>query len=376
MALDEYSSTFGEARLFEITARALTRAFRYFETVEEGVNRLSELQNKLTNPEFYNSSHHPHARVSEDGQPIPGPWNDIQYDSAARTVIALAKHMALTRDESTFKKCEAGLKISLKYLFDSVWDRSDNRARLTVCANEWEEKEEPHLRSPLFSSVTGLLCAASRYGLTLEEYVQIKDIDLKECQKQTESMLREFFIRDGVIKMIKRYEEPPTGNCSSSLWLLTTYDIAPVKSQTFENTINTLTESNYLSVELDLKDNPGRKGRVLRRYEITQNDNERGNKSTYVDHYWGGQAWIITTAQLATGFAKRGDLERAQDLFNLCLQARSDDGKLPEQFPGTFYDPSRYAEWKEWSRSNTPAPWLAWSHAEVIRAYTSICNAN
>ena len=376
MALDEYAAAFGETRFFEITASALSRAFRYFESKKDGVDKLSGMSNKVTNPEFYNSSYHPHARVSQNGETIAGPWNDIQYDSVARSVIALTKHLALTRDKSTFERCEAGLRVAMKYLFDSIWDQSANRKMLTVCANEWEEKDEPHLRSPLFSSVVGLLYAASRHCSMLEEYMSLKEINLAEYQRETESMLKAFFLRDGELKMIKRFEEPPTGTCSTSLWLLTTYGVFPTNGEVFEKTLNMIAGSRYLSVDLDPKDMRGNKSKGVRRYEVGTGSNGHAEFSPFVDHYWGGQAWIITTAQLATGLAMKGDLERAHDLFTSCLQTRNREGTLPEQFDGTYFDASSYAKWKEWSHASAPAPWLAWSHAEVIRAYTVIHKSN
>lgn len=376
MALDEYSATFGETRFFGITANALLRAFHYFESKKDGVDKLSGMRNKVMNPEFYNSSYHPHARVSQNGETIAGPWNNIQYDSVARSVIALTKHLALTRDKSTFARCEAGLRVAMKYLFDSIWDQSSNRKMLTVCANEWEEKEEAHLRNPLFSSVVGLLYAASRDCSMLEEYMSLKEINLAEYQRETESMLKAFFLRDGELKMIKRFEEPPTGTCSTSLWLLTTYGVFPTNGEVFEKTLNMIAGSRYLSVDLDPKDMRGNKSKGVRRYEVGTGSNGHAEFSPFVDHYWGGQAWIITTAQLATGLAMKGDLERAHDLFTSCLQTRNREGTLPEQFDGTYFDASSYAKWKEWSHASAPAPWLAWSHAEVIRAYTVIHKSN
>ena len=102
LALDEYASSFGEARLFEVTAKAILRSFLYFESKRKGVERLSGMKVKLTNPEFYDGANHPHARLSGKGDELSSPWNNIQNDSVARMVVALAKHLSLTRDAGLF----------------------------------------------------------------------------------------------------------------------------------------------------------------------------------------------------------------------------------------------------------------------------------
>lgn len=372
MALDQYASTLGENGYFDITAKAILRAFRYLESVEKGVDRLVGLKTKLNNPDFYDGRYHPHARITQNGDPIPGPWNDIQYDSTARTIIALAKHLQLTHDISLIEKCRTGLRVAVRYLFDAIWDSSGSHKSLTVCANEWEEKDEPHLRSPLFSSVLGLLYAASRECSDLEEFVCFKDLDFKEFENVTRSMLAEYFVRDGVLRMIKRFGEPSTGICTSSLWLLTSYDVFPTKSEPFEKTVDSLLQSKTLSVELRLNHGQDKNVLGMRRYEI-----ENGvEHSPYVDQYWGGQAWVITTAQLAIALSMKGDVQSANDMFCLCLQARNADGKLPEQFDGTFLSKPKHDLWKEWSNVETPPLWLAWSHAEVLRAYVAIYRSN
>lgn len=376
MALDEYSAATGNRTLFDYTSKALQRSFRYFETKEKGVNILRGMKSKVVNPEFYNDLYHPHARLSQIGEELTAPWNNIQYDSVARTVIALARHLAFTRDASLYQKCEPGLKVALRYLFDAIWDNSGSERMLTVSANEWEERDEAHLRKPLFSSVVGLLYAASRHVTSLQEYLDLRDIEVREYERQTESMLRAFFLNNGVVRMIKRFEEPAVGTCSSSLWLLTTYGVFSPRSEVFDKTLNSLAWSENLVVELGLKSHAERRACGLRRYEIASWDPTFSAGEFYVDQYWGGQAWIITTAQLATALASRGELERAKDLFRLCLQARDSNGKLPEQFDGTYLDRKKYENWMELTRSKAPPQWLAWSHAEVIRAYMAINTVN
>jgi GH15 family glucan-1,4-alpha-glucosidase len=329
------------------------------------------METKLANPEFYNHSYHPHARLSENGTELTTPWNNIQYDSVARTIIALAKHLSLTHDKELLEKCKTGARVAISYLFDAIWDHSGTRRMLTVCANEWEEKDEPYLRGPLFSSVVGLLCAASRQCTIFEEFFEMQDINLKEYERQTESMLKGFFLQDGEVRMIKRFQEPPAGTCSTSLWLLTTYDVFPVKSEIFDKTIDSFRRNKNLAIEIGLHNGTGNKVRALRRYELPNGHDPNGGPS-HVDKYWGGQAWIITTAQLATGLARRGELEEASDALNLCLRARNSEGELPEQFEGTYIDLAAHEKWKEWTGTSGPAPWLAWSHAEVLRAFAAI----
>ena len=376
IALDEYSATFGDRRIFDYTAKALARSFRYFETKEKGIDVLKSMKAKVVNPEFYNAAYHPHARLSYVGEELTGPWNNIQYDSVARTVIALAKHLSYTRDGTLFEKCEPGLRVAMDYLFDAIWDQSGTEKMLTVSANEWEERDEAHLRKPLFSSVVGLLYAASRYCTNFLEYMDIENIELRDYERLTESMLKSFFVYDGVVRMIKRFDEPPVGMCSTSLWLLTTYDVFSPNTEVFRKTVDSLTWSENLTVELGLEKAPTRKALGLRRYEIASWDGSYSPESYYVDEYWGGQAWTITTAQLAIALAMRGDSEHAQNLLNLCLQARSSDGKLPEQFEGTYLDKQKYEKWQQLTQELTPPPWLAWAHAEVLRAYMTIRKIN
>jgi hypothetical protein len=392
MALDEYAATFGEGRLYETTGRAILRSFLYFESKQKGVDKLSGMKVKLTNPEFYNASNHPHARLARDGQELPGPWNNVQFDSVARMVVALAKHLSLTRDAGLLQKCKSGLGVALQYLTQAIWDESGPQRALTVCANEWEERDEPHLRGPLFSSVVGLLHASGKYSRSvLQEYVDFKGLDLEGYEKQTESMLKGFFVRDDVIRMIKRFDESPVGVCSTALWLLTSFDAFPPGGNVFDRTLDSLMRNRHLGVELRSIDGAsGGEGSggggdntvvALRRYELSQPERQADGAAArdghgHIDTYWGGQAWIITTAQLATALAMRGDVPQATDLLSVCLDARDAEGSLPEQFDGTYHDQAYHEKWREWSHACTPAPRLAWSHAEVLRAYAAIYRAS
>lgn len=389
MAMDEYASAFAQPSLFEMTAKAILRSFLYFESKRKGVEKLSKMRSKLGNPEFYDSSNHPHARVSKAGEELPGPWNNIQYDSVARMVIALAKHVSLTRDALLVERCKQGLAVALQYLTDSIWDSYGEKRVLTVSANEWEERDEPHLRGPLFSSVLGLLHASGRFSReVLQQYIDPRALDLEGYEKQTWSMLNGYFVTDGIIRMIKRFAEPPTGICSTSLWLLTSFGAFPPKSEVFEKTLGALLSSRRLCVELPSADgaSPGASARApvhsdgdvaLRRYELSPAQAAPASlPASHVDTYWGGQAWIITTAQLSTAMAMRGDPDRARSLLSLCLESRDAQGHLPEQFEGTYIDESYHERWKGWSRVGTPAPWLAWSHAEVLRAFAAVRGAS
>jgi hypothetical protein len=430
MALDEYAATFGETDLFEITAKAILRSFIYFESKQKGVAKLSKMKSRLTNPEFYDSAYHIHARLSMKGDELSGPWNTIQYDSVARMVVALAKHLSLTRNSRLFERCKPGLSVAYQYLCDAIWDEGGSRRVLTVCANEWEEKDEPHLRGPIFSSVVGLLFASGKYSRSvLQQYLDLRDLDLDDYTKHTESMLKGFFVRDGVVRMLKRFDESPVGLCSTALWLLTTYDAFPLQGDVFRKTLDALVRSRGLGVRLkrgttptttssssggsgvygtSSADSEGNSSSsssdsgvvALRRYELTTPERRAGARvgaalttttspaaaaaaasapvsetTGHVDTYWGGQAWIITTAQLATAIAMTGDVKRARDILDICLRARDSEGRLPEQFEGTCYDQSYYERWREWSQERAPAPWLSWSHAEVLRAYTAIYRA-
>ena len=303
-------------------------------------------------------------------------------------VVALAKHLSLTRDVGLLERCKAGLGVALRYLTEAIWDQSGSQRALTVCANEWEERDEPHLRRPLFSSVVGLLYASGKYSRSvLQEYVDFRGLDLEGYEKQTESMLKRFFVKDGVVRMIKRFDEAPVGICSTALWLLTSFDVFPPGGDVFDKTLDSLMRNRNLGVQLMSIDGASGSGSgsrgssdsvvALRRYELSPPEKPgegappRGGDG-HVDTYWGGQAWIITTAQLATALAMSGDAPQADELLSVCLETRNAEGSLPEQFDGTYHDQAYHQKWREWSRVPTPAPWLAWSHAEVLRAYATI----
>lgn len=377
MALDQYADTMRSRGLWEVTRKAILRSFLYLESKREGVNKLSAMKTKLSNPDFYNDALHPHCRLRYDGEELPSPWHNRQYDSIARLVIALARHTQMSKDTDLVQSCRGGLEVAMRYLFDAIWDRNavvpgSPQNVLTVCANEWEEQEEQHLRSPLFSSVVGLLNAAARdYQDSLQQYIDPGDIDLRAFEKQTETMLREFFVQDGEIRMIKRFRESPRGMCATSLWLLTTYDTFPVNGEVFNRTVDSLRQNSSLSVQLESSRERRNAVRGLRRYELVTGADGQTDEM-YVDRYWGGQAWIITTAQLATALAMRGDVEEAALLLEACLSVRDSRGRLPEQFDGTYLDRYQYERWRDMSQTTTAPPWLSWSHAEVLRTFVTL----
>ncbi|MBI4257842.1 MAG: hypothetical protein HY619_02710 [Thaumarchaeota archaeon] len=373
MALDEYARTFDQKWLFERTGKALVRSFDYLAEKEKGVQILRQLSGKFQNPAFVDQNYHPHARLTSTGEEIKGPWNNIQYDSIARLLIALGRHLSIIPDGELMEKCRAGVKVALTYLFDAIWEEVEGRRWLTVCANEWEEKEQPHLRNPLFSSVIGLINAASRIAQEhLEEWLWLRDVELGECERITEKVLQDFVV-DGKLRMIKRFNEPAVGSCSTSLWLFTTYGVFPIDSDLFRKTLHSLMSNLSLCSESEVNGEghrPGVKG--LRRYAIERGGDTQDNGGGYMDSYWGGQAWLITTAQLASAHAMLRDMDRAEDLLRVCMQVANSEGMLPEQFDGTYHSRAQYEAWKIREAEPAPAQWLAWSHAEVLRAYARI----
>ena len=377
LALDGYAHSSGSKQPYEVTRKALLRYFLYIESMRSGVEKLASMDAKLSNPEFYDVSLHPRCRLTADGRDVQGTWHNIQYDSVARAVVALARHTELTHDFDLLECCRGGLEVAIRYLFDAIWDFDRERGDkpqnvLTVCANEWEEKEEYHLRNPLFSSIVGLLYAANRsYQEVHQQVLDVRGIDFRAFEKQTYSMLNDFFIRDGVLHMIKRYREQPRGICTTSLWLLTTYDVFPADGEIFNSVVDKLRNNVYLNAEVD-QASAGTVGvRGLRRYELITGT-EAVEDTHYIDEYWGGQAWVITTAQLATALAMKGEVEESSRLLEACLSLRDRDGRLPEQFDGTYHDRGQYERWKGMARTPTPAPWLSWSHAEVLRTFVTL----
>lgn len=371
MALDMFASTSGRRGIFERTERALARSFRAIADKEEGVKKLSEMTAKVSNPGFYDDRLHPHCRLRKDGQEVGEPWNNVQYDSVARLVVALSRHIALEGgvDQEKFKK---GLQVATSYLFDAIWDQVEGRRWLTVCANEWEEKDEPHVGGPLFSSVVGTIYAASLAAKDLQQLFPLPDVS--EFTKLTMDMLLGLFRESEDLKMLKRYHESPIGTCSTSLWLLTDYRVFSNDTPTFRETISEVVKSLYTETT---REAPG--GGVnlmggLRRYFIPETPD--GLHAFHPDGYWGGQAWVITTAQLSRAMAILGRHDAAETLLKNCLETRDPEGRLPEQFDGTFLDHRQHELWKTNTGESTPPPWLAWSHAEVLKTCATLQELN
>jgi GH15 family glucan-1,4-alpha-glucosidase len=366
-ALDMYASSSGKKDIFERTEKALARSFRAIAEKEEGVKKLSEMKAKVSNPDFYDDRFHPHCRLKRDGQEVAEPWNNVQYDSVARLIVALSRHLALSGrvDPGAFEK---GLKVATSYLFDSIWDQVDGRKWLTVCANEWEEKNEPHLGGPLFSSVVGTIYAASLAAGDLQQFFPLPEV--REFTKLTMDMLLGLFREGESLKMLKRYYETPTGICSTSLWLLTDYEVFPNDSPMFRNTISEIVRSLYTETATEATGGEVHLTGGLRRYLIPEAGHDQ--RGFHHDSYWGGQAWMITTAQLSRAMAIQRRYDIAETLLKNCLETRSAEGRLPEQFEGTFLDHRQHELWKTNTGENTAPPWLAWSHAEVLKAYVTL----
>ena len=293
MALDVFASASGRRDIFEITEKALARSFRAIAEKEDGVKKLSEMKVKVSNPGFYDDKLHPHCRLRKDGQEVGEPWNNIQYDSVARLVVALSRHIALAGgvDQEEFKN---GLRVAASYLFDSIWDQVEGRRWLTVCANEWEEKDEPHVGGPLFSSVVGTLHAASLAAKELQQFFPLPEVG--EFTKLTMDMLLGLFTEKGSLKMLKRYHESPIGTCSTSLWLLTDYRVFPNDMPLFRKTVSEVVKSLYTEAMREATGGGVQMMGGLRRYLIPED--RHGLHTFHPDGYWGGQAWVITTAQL------------------------------------------------------------------------------
>ena len=368
MALDMYASFNDEKKVFERSERALLRSFQAVAAKERGVDKLVQIRKKLFNPEFFDDSLHPHCRLRRDGEEVGKPWNNIQYDFMARLLVALSKHIqkAPPHDYSRF---EQGVKTVVKYLFGAVWDEVDGSMWLTVCANEWEEKDEPHIAGPLFSSVVGTINSAAENIGVLQSYFNVGEV--KEFGEITRNMLHGFFKENESLRMLKRYHERPVGLCSTSLWLFNDFGVFPAASDVFRNTISDIVKSLYVESAFS-KSGASHITGGLRRYVIPDLSNGTSAPGFYADGYWGGQAWIITTAQLSRCMAALGEHDAAETLLKNCIETRDSEGKIPEQINGTFIDSRQHENWKVMSGENYPPPWLAWSHAEVLKAYVAL----
>jgi GH15 family glucan-1,4-alpha-glucosidase len=367
LALDMCAASSRRRDIFERTEKALARSFAAIAEKEDGVKKLTEMKVKVSNPGFYDDRFHPHCRLREDGQEVGEPWNNMQYDSVARLVVALSRHIALAGsvEQERFKK---GLQVAIAYLFDSIWDQVNGKRWLTVCANEWEEKDEPYMGGPLFSSVVGTIHAASLATKDLQQFFSLPEVG--EYTKLTMDMLLGLFSEGENLKMLKRYHESPIGTCSTSLWLLTDYKVFPNDAPMFRKTVSEVVKSLYTETTGDSAEDGVRLVGGLRRYLVPEAGN--GVNAFHPDGYWGGQAWLITTAQLSRTMALLGRHDAAETLLKNCLEARDREGRLPEQFDGTFLDLRQHEQWKASTGESTPPPWLAWSHAEALKAWVTL----
>lgn len=370
IALDMYASSSGRTDIFERTEKALVRSFRAVEEKEEGIRKLSSMKRKLFNPEFYDDKLHPHCRLTREGKEVVQPWNNIQYDSIARMLIALEKHIN-AKGKVIPERFEKGVHLSVVYLFDAIWDEIEGNRWLTVCANEWEEKDEPHIGGPLFSSVVGTILAASRSVQKLQNHFNLPDV--REYEKITAEMLKGFFAEKGSLKMLKRYKQPASGTCSTSLWLLNDFEVFPDEPSIFKKTVSDVVKVLY-SENLKYSSKEVKLIGGLRRYMIPAED--KGIHGFHHDRYWGGQAWVITTAQLSRSMAAIGLNDAAETLLKNCIETRDHEGRLPEQIEGTYLDHRMHEAWMQSTGESSPPPWLAWSHAEVLKAYVTLKQMN
>ena len=71
-----------------------------------------------------------------------------------------------------------------------------------------------------------------------------------------------------------------------------------------------------------------------------------------------------------------GRYDAAETMLKSCLETKDSEGRLPEQFDGTFLDHGQHELWKTNTGESTPPPWLAWSHAEVLKTYVTLREMN
>lgn len=248
-------------------------------------------------------------RYYSNGELAPS-WG-LQIDETAAILIGI-------HENGKYKKLEALILKSITALLNFLDDEFISKD----CFDLWEERRGKHLYSTA-SIYQGLKCGKEILkSINIEKY----DNTINEIEKalvNIEDALIKKFVSNGKLKRSIDNEQTDI----STLVLATPYDVLTVDDRIIENTVKDIEENLKLP-------NGG-----YMRYQW--------------DNYVGGNAWIISSLWLALYYIKKGNFERAQELFDWVTYHADDLAFLPEQI-------DRNGDKTIWVRQ------LSWSHALYI----------
>ncbi len=280
-------------------------------------------------PRALEEAFHPRARYRPDGTWIRQPWAERQYDGVALNLWFLMELEA--RTGRPWLSSEV-LEIGLRYLA-RFWREP--------CAGPWEMYDQALHAWTLAAVHRALEAGTSRFSW-VSPVVQ---------------ELRAFF----------RKHLSPAGLPRKMWWQgrAVGWDAATLQVFLDFGGILEPAPARRLLALLDRWLSPD--GLGLRRFVIP----ETGER----DRYFGGGVWWITSVWAARLALKFGDPSRAWRLME-----RLPEGPLPEQWPGTAWEPAGRFYWHLKSRSENqgapgPAQPLAWSHAAVLQLLGDLLEA-
>lgn len=235
----------------------------------------------------------------------------IQIDETAAILIGIYEN-------GKYKKLEALILKTITALLNFI----DGDYLSKECFDLWEERKGKHLYS------TASIYEGLRVGkemLTLINSVKYKST-INEIEK-TLSNIKDAIIRNFISDSALKRSIDNTQTDISLLSIAVPYNILDVDDLIMKNTVN--------NIERDLKLSNG----GYMRYQW--------------DEYVGGNAWIISSMWLALYYLKKGERDKACELFDWVTNHADYLGFLPEQI-------DRNGEETIWVRQ------LSWSHAMYI----------
>lgn len=283
-------------------------------------------------PQALHDTFHPRARYRPDGTPFHEPWAERQYDGIALNLWLVAEVADLTGRWPVSREV---VEIALRYLA-RFWHEP--------CAGPWEMYPEA-----LHAWTLGAIYRA--FEATAPEFPWTRPL-AQEIRRELETR----FLLQGLPRKM-RYPQAPQalGWDAAGLQLFLDFGVWPPDHPH---------ASRFLAL-LDRWLSPD--GLGLRRFVVP----EIGVR----DAYFGGRVWVITSVWAARLALRQGNPKRAQALLSSLPE-----GPLPEQVPGTAWDPAGrfYWQWKSLRENRGepgPARPLAWSHAALLHLLYDLARA-
>ncbi len=271
-------------------------------------------------PEALSEANHPRARYRPDGSWIREPWAERQYDGVALNLWFLAE---VARRTGRWPVSLEVAEITARYLV-RFWPEP--------CAGPWEMYDDARHTWTLGTIYRALQAVAPWFPWA--------DAEAQRIHRFLETHLAP---GGWPRKMLRRGR--PMGWDAATLFLFLDLEVwsADSRARAFLRVLRA-----WLSPD----------GVRFRRFVVP----ELGVR----DRYFGGGVWLITSVWAARLALRWGDPAPAQHLLE-----RLPEGPLPEQWPGTAWDPAGRFYWQIKSRRENqgvpgPARPLAWSHAALL----------